>query len=484
MKLVDHFRDFLADTVNINDTRLELLESSVEAIKNFIRASEWEPSLKYFTEQGSWAHRTIIKPVEGKAFDADLLVMIDHVDGWDARKYLTTLRAVFAASGIYGDKVTRYSHCVTIEYAGERRIDVAPCVVGRAWAGSEEVCNHTTNEFECSAPDSYTTWIRERNAWTGGNALRKITRLLKFLRDIKTTFTCPSFLFTTLLGDRITASDDSNTTDFADVPTALRTIIGRLDDWLQVCPTRPVILNPVLPSEVLSDLWTDDQYVNFRDKIHQYREWIDDAYEEKDHDESIGKWRRVFGDDFAKSVVIDKAARVTEAARIVLGSARGLMSTASEDLVAFFSRLGRAALPPGFDALPHKVRPRWKRAKHGTIPVQVAASLHGAKHGALERNLKSGDGPLPKGRWLRFVVRTRDGFGFGDEHDIRWRITNTDREAHEAGCLRGGFEKANDGHDHWESLAYRGVHMAEAFVLRRKDEVLIAQSEPFYVVVE
>ena len=99
MKLVDHFRDFLADTVYINDTRLELLESSVEAIKKFIGASAWEPSVKYFTEQGSWAHRTIIKPVEGKAFDADLLVMIDHVDGWDARKYLTSLRAMFAASG-------------------------------------------------------------------------------------------------------------------------------------------------------------------------------------------------------------------------------------------------------------------------------------------------------------------------------------------------------------------------------------------------
>lgn len=484
MKLVDHFQDFLADTVNINDTRLEQLEASVDAIKGFIRASDWEPSVKYFTEQGSWAHHTIIKPVEGKAFDADLIVMVEHVDGWDARQYLTSLRAVFAASGIYEDKVTRYSHCVTIEYAGVRRIDVAPCVVDRAWAGSEEVCNHTTNEFQPSAPATYTSWIRERNSWTGGNALRKVTRLLKFLRDIKTTFTCPSFLLTTLLGDRIIASDEWNTTDFADVPTALRTTVGRLDDWLQLRPTRPMILNPVLPSEVLSDLWTDDQYVNFRDKLHQYREWIDDAYEEKDRDESIGKWRRVFGDDFAKSVVIDKAASVTEAARLVLSSARGLVGAGTDDLVALFSRFGRTALPPGFDALPHKVRPSWRRTKHGTIPVEIAASLHGAKQGASERNLGSGDGPLKKGRWLRFSVRTRDGFEFGHEHDVRWRITNTDREAHNARCLRGGFEKSNDGHDHWESLAYRGVHSAEAFVLRRRDKVLIAQSAPFYVVVE
>jgi hypothetical protein len=29
-----------------------------------------------FEEQGSWAHGTIIRPVDGAEFDADLLVMV------------------------------------------------------------------------------------------------------------------------------------------------------------------------------------------------------------------------------------------------------------------------------------------------------------------------------------------------------------------------------------------------------------------------
>ncbi len=485
MKLVEHFKDFLADTVNINATRLDKLDSSATSIKDFIRASTWKPAVQYFAEQGSWAHKTIIKPVEGNAFDADLVVMVDPVTDWDARTYLNTLNAIFAESDVYKDKVRRFSHCVTIEYAGEAKIDIAPCVVGRTAGSAQEVCNHTTNAFEPSAPESYTTWLADRNSWTGGDGLRKVTRLLKYLRDIKTTFTCPSFLLTTLLGERIVASDASNTTDFVDVPTALKTIVGRLDTWLQLYPSRPHITNPVLPTEVMSDVWTDEQYTNFRNKIHLYREWIDQAYDEKDRDESIGKWRRVFGDDFAKSVAIDKAARVTEAARqFVMNTIVGGISDAAQDLVSLFTRHGPKALPPNFNALPHMNRPPWQWATGGRPLIEIAASLHREKNGPKERDLNSGDGPLPKERWLRFVVKPSALFPIGAGQEIRWRVTNTDEEARKAGCMRGGFEESNDGSFvRWESLSYRGVHMVEAFVLRQSDQRLLAQSAPFYVVV-
>ena len=49
---------------------------------------------------------------------------------------------------------------------------------------------------------------------------------------------------------------------------------------------------------------------------------------------------------------------------------------------------------------------------------------------------------------------------------------------------RGGFEIPNDGHRRWESLEYRGVHMAEAFIIRKNDERLVGFSEPFYVVIK
>lgn len=97
MKLVPHFKSFLTDTVNLNRTRLDALDANVEAIKNFVRQCDWDPKIKSFYPQGSWAHDTIIKPVDGGEFDADLLVMVDPVDGWTAADYVKSLGKAFAS---------------------------------------------------------------------------------------------------------------------------------------------------------------------------------------------------------------------------------------------------------------------------------------------------------------------------------------------------------------------------------------------------
>jgi Adenylyl/Guanylyl and SMODS C-terminal sensor domain len=49
---------------------------------------------------------------------------------------------------------------------------------------------------------------------------------------------------------------------------------------------------------------------------------------------------------------------------------------------------------------------------------------------------------------------------------------------------RGDFYVENSSHGRWETLDFRGVHMAEAFVIRRSDDLLVGVSNPFYVVIE
>ena len=85
------FHGFSNDIVNLNPTRLTRLENSVSAIKDVIRGSSWTPRRRGFVEQGSWAHKTIIKPLESKAFDADLLALVDPVVGWEAKDYVKRL---------------------------------------------------------------------------------------------------------------------------------------------------------------------------------------------------------------------------------------------------------------------------------------------------------------------------------------------------------------------------------------------------------
>ncbi|MGP1682434.1 MAG: SMODS domain-containing nucleotidyltransferase [Giesbergeria sp.] len=477
MKLVDQFKTFLSGEVNLNDTRVSQLGGSVEAVQKAIKASGWEPKILDFDAHGSWAHGTIIKPRTGGEFDADLLVIVEPVEGWEAKDYVNKLGAFFDGHSTYKDKVHRYSHCVTIEYAGERRIDIAPCVKGRLWSNTYEVCNRTTNEFETTAALDYTDWVVGRNGVVGGNDLKKVTRLLKYLRDIKTNFTCPSFLFTTLVGMHIYDSD-KDTAAFADTPTCLKTLMGRLDDYLQAHPTAPVIRNPLLSSDIQSRVWDQTQYGNFREKINLYRTWIDEAFAEEDRDESIGKWQRVFGDGFAAGEA-KEAARLSES---VSKSDALVVAGQFKDLVQRVIERGRAALPERITRLPYIRRPKWRTASQ-SYRVNVSAELLTEQKGTRLGGVTSLQ-PLRKGRSIRFTASNAVGMPFDSSFKVLWRVTNTDQAAYEANTLRGDFYPSDLGFSRDEGLAYRGVHFVEAFLIGKSNNRLYGKSEPFYVVVE
>jgi hypothetical protein len=267
---------------------------------------------------------------------------------WSAADYVEKLYSVFRASGTYRDIVSRNTRCVVITYANDFHLDVVPCI--QDINGDKRtfwVCNRQINKFEQTAPESYNEWLVIRNTITTGNSLRKCTRLIKYLRDIKTTFSIKSILLTTLLGSQVkTLYPESEKKQFSDVPTALRILFGRLDDYLQARPNMPTVVNPVLTSETFNRHWDQDKYINLRDRIHTYREWIDDAYDEQDRDESIRKWRRVFGEDFAAGEALEKGASVAAAAL-------GDLAATSAVLVERVRTLGRRALATFPRRLPH-----------------------------------------------------------------------------------------------------------------------------------
>ncbi len=485
MKHVDLFRDFLKDTVNLNDTRICELEKSTEAIKNAIRASAWEPHLQGWMEQGSWAHKTIIKPVDQGEFDADLIVLVKPVDGWDATKYIDRLYEAMKANSTYKDMVRRWSHCVTITYANEKKIDIAPVVVNRGGIERLEVCNRDSNQFERTEPKKYSEWIIQRNGYSGGNSFRKVTRLIKYLRDIKTRFTCSSVLLTTILGYRIGPADQGSQF-FVDTPTALKTVVGRMDDWLQTNLEKPVVSNPHLLNEDFAEAWTDEQYTNFRKQIRKYREWIDDAYDEPDRSESIAKWRRVFGDDFASGVVVAEGKSIGQ--KVVADIRHTLVEAAyfAGDLVEAVKRFGSRVVPVSFNRQPYMEAPRWKKAPTAQqIQVFVRAVLHREKFSAQPLKEIQSLEPLKADFWLQFRACNSMGAHFpAADYTVMWRVTNTDEAAARENALRGRFEAPEADNRRWEQLKYRGVHLVEAFVILKRTGWIVGQSDPFKVVIE
>lgn len=481
MKLTAEFTNFLRDTVNLNQTRIDTLDGNVTAIQNFVRQSDWGPVIRGFEHQGSWAHDTIIKPVGGGEFDADLLVMVDPVEGWSAADYVKELRRVFKASPTYKDKSKAWDYCVTVTYAGDQKVDVAPCVVGRTVAGRLEVCNRGQDAFERSEPTAYTAWLLDRNSYSGLNSFRKVTRLLKYLRDVKVTFSCPSVLLTTLIGYRIDAADKGSDA-FKDVPTSLQTIAGRLDDYLQARPARPEVRNPELWEEDFRTLWkTDKQYANFRSFVNKYRTWIDEAVAATDVNASILAWRKVFGDDFAKGRTVEARQSVDEG---VSSIAAFLRSSAAhlDQIVDKVRDFGIRILPTSFSRPPHMQEPRWPRAEFSPFDIFVSATHHSGRD-AVGVPVTDGDTLPPRGG-LWFGARLYGGHSVPPGHRVEWRITNTGHVAMALGSGRGGFYHEQRDGRRWEELQYHGVHMAEAFVIRRSDETLVSQSEPFYVVVD
>jgi Adenylyl/Guanylyl and SMODS C-terminal sensor domain len=142
-------------------------------------------------------------------------------------------------------------------------------------------------------------------------------------------------------------------------------------------------------------------------------------------------------------------------------------------------------IPAGIRHLPYMERPTWRVARQAPIPVTVRASLYTGRNGTFVRQVQVTDyQPLPKRYWLKFDAVGSMGAVWPHDYEIKWRITNTDREAIRASALRGAFYSSDDKSSRWEKLEYRGLHLAEAFVVRKRDRTLVGSSAPFYVVIE
>lgn len=465
------FNTFLHEVVNLNQTRIDTLEGHVRAVQRFLRNADFDARIKRFSPQGSWAQGTIIRPPkENDEFDADVLVVVEEVEDWEPEEYVNALYRAFSTTNRYAEKVHHKKRCIRLDYAGDFHLDVVPCIE-RELRGenSHWVLNRETNEEERSEPEEYTAWQKERNDWVGRNMLRKVIRLAKYLRDIKSNFSVKSIVLTTLLCERVTRVDEFCQSEFEDVATAMQILFGRMDDWLQARISMPSIPNPVLPSQDLDLHWTKKQFKHFRSMIHKYRGWIDDAYLEEDRDESLRKWRKVFGEEFGESALSGHVASLE----------RSNQSTVYANLVPEVTsgRLSLADVP----VWPHVERPQWRMLNKAGFWVD----------GWVYMSQDDSDSPLyrldftvlPKDRHLRFEAR--NDRAVPRSFQVIWQVVNSGREAYAEGDLRGGFDEAkSNSKKRWERTAYSGLHWLEAFLVNSRTNECVARSGRLFVMVE
>ncbi len=323
MKLVGHFNVLMKDTVNLGQVKLELLDQRVEAIYKALKNDAVIGSYVIGkSPQGSWAHRTIIEPVGTNEFDADFMLDMKENPDW-ADSPATYIDQVYGAIHRHSVYVkmphSRKCRCVRIGYANSMHVDVVPHL--KLADGREVIVNRDGNDWEQTHPQGFTDWTRTKDAIANGN-LRKVIRLMKYLRDHKNSFTgTRSILLTTLLGSQVSEVHELlNPGYYSDLPTTLLHVVTDLDGWLQSNPYKPCIADPSGSGVTFDHRWTQSTYSYFRDRIHAHAEEIEAAYLEVDKEKSVKLWQGIFGDGFKAPANATSGAKFPTATAVTASS--------------------------------------------------------------------------------------------------------------------------------------------------------------------
>jgi len=439
MKLTKHFDAFLKNTVNLSDSRIATLDSRVEAVGTFLSTGT-DVVAENFIElipQGSYAQRTIINPVSADdEFDADVLLDMNEVDGWEAKDYVEELYKAFRSSGAYRDKVSRRSRCVVVNYAGEFHMDVVPFLTRH---DQRYITNRNEDVYELTNPEGFNEWLDDQNRLTSGRLVKTI-RLLKYIRDFKNNFSVKSVILTILVAERVSgAALLANQDRYKDLPTAFLNLLIDLNDYLQANPVMPSIDDPSCPTEKFNHRWDQDQYANFRKWIKTYAEWAQDAYDETDTDDSYAKWRKLLGDEFGTYPTT--ALKASEAHRVVAGL---------RDTEEFVEEKFTVALNPA-----HRV----------TLHARTVR-----RDGWRTYDLSQRGNRVDRNRKVTFAIKSSN---VTEPYEVWWKVRNTGPEAIARNMIRGQIVRDGGGRSRTEPTSFRGNHYVEVYIV--KDGVVVAK---------
>jgi hypothetical protein len=306
-----YFPKFLSDEVNIDQPRLDQLKKRVAQVYTALRSDETlGPLVLGNIPQGSWPHRTIIRPRSGGEFDADFLLKLEWADDWaeSPRAYSNAVYAALGRHSVYGNMDTgRRARSVYVKYAPVNSIgchlDVVPFiehpVFGTVIVNRDAKEDEGESPWEPTCPEGFTDWIEDMDDATNGN-FRKVVRLMKYYKVHRGSFNgVKSVVLTTLLGNQVdalaTAFDPSR---YPDIPRTLVELVTALDVYLQANETKPTLLNPGGDGTNFDHRWTQETYSNFRNRISTVAAAMKAAAAETDHDKSVAAWQGIFGDGF------------------------------------------------------------------------------------------------------------------------------------------------------------------------------------------
>lgn len=436
MTLADQFDEFLDTTVNLNAHRIALLDERVEAITSFLRGHPTFAELfEDVTPQGSYAHRTIIKPVGNKEYDADVLLLLEEHPTWAPAEYTAELKKAFESSGTYKGKTHKRTRCVCVDYAGDFHVDVVPYVSGRHSITNNKGGFGNEGSWQVAFPEEFTVWLEGKYRLTNDH-LPAVLKLLKYLRDYKTTFSVKSVILSILVGNVVNEIRAAAPGYYEDLPRTFVHVLEDLANFVTINPFLPTIPDPAGSGQDFRDRWDAADYENFAKWVKHYAAKARAALEAAPAD-STAAWQEIFGAGFKELVVAKARTGALAAADGETLGDHGIVESISAT-VRLVGRVRRRGVERAFD-LPRR-----------------------------------GD-RVAKDRTIDFEIRDCSVQG---DFEVFWKVRNNGDEAAAANCLRGQVVRGDRSRH--ETTSYWGNHYVDVYIV--KDGVCVAKDRQRVIV--
>lgn len=292
---LDDLLDKMAESLQLDNTRYQLMVQHYEAVKKWIEADElfFKPYKYELYPHGSVRIRTTVKPIGRDEFDLDIALHLKM--DWNRHspdKIYLELKRRLSEHSLYKEKMELKNRCIRLNYAGDFHMDILPGIQESEFDNDKlRVPDRERGLWVSSNPRGYATWFLNKanlakisllqkalraenlpsNDYDNKKPLQRAVQLIKRYRDIyfqkDDTFKTSSIVLTTIAGQYYNGEESI----FLTVENIITQI--RINTLI---PSRFKVLNPINSEEDFTDKWENEPryYQAFKQFVtHLYNEW-------------------------------------------------------------------------------------------------------------------------------------------------------------------------------------------------------------------
>jgi len=285
--------DSYSNKITLASDKEEQLRKSRDGLRERIKKHLSGKKVKgvKFYRQGSYAHRTLINPLDGD-YDIDDGLYMD-LSGFEDEPTTATIHnwVKEAVKGHTKKNPIDKEACVRAVFQAGYHVDIPAYKYEKDDNGNETYyLAKITKGWEESNPRAMTDWFLDQ-VKTNSEQIRRMVRYFKGWRDYRNTIISsklPNGLTLTILACEEYQSDIRD--DISFLETA-RTIWERLKK-------NDSIWKPYKPTQNMRDILSDAQFNKLLEELEHIRKIGDEAIEEESPEKAAKKWQKIFGDRF------------------------------------------------------------------------------------------------------------------------------------------------------------------------------------------